>query len=253
MGFQGTTLIPGRSAIGTGISQTVKNSNWIHVAAQEPSPLQLTSGDDSLTSLMAGIIWEIDRNTNFTEQPQYPRANSRHIEQGHAFDLMWTANFNTHLKFPIAKNPTSEQALHLVLILFLSQPSLTHTMPETSHPHSIHGEMSKRAKVICAVSIIINALKQIAFPQKYTHHFLVRLHLAHKHDKDHTVHPNNNFQSVVCIEFRTIFVSSITDLSKTLQVSKGIVPKSLLICLSFLYQRATIGLAFTIPKLWWYC
>lgn len=77
---------------------------------------------------------------------------------------MWTANFNTHLKFPITKTPTSEQALHLVLILFLSQPSLTHTMPETSHPHSIHAEMSKRAKVIRAVSIIISALKQIAFP-----------------------------------------------------------------------------------------
>lgn len=83
MGFQGTILIPGRCAIGTGISQTVKNSNWIHTAVQEPSPLKPTSGDDSLI-VMAGIIWEIHRSTNCPKQLQYPRANSRHREQGYA-------------------------------------------------------------------------------------------------------------------------------------------------------------------------
>lgn len=80
MGFQGTILIPGRGATGTGISQTVKNSNWIHIAVQEPSPLQPTSGDDSLIISMARIIWKIDRNTNWPKQLQYARADSRHTK-----------------------------------------------------------------------------------------------------------------------------------------------------------------------------
>lgn len=92
MGFQGTILTPGRWAIGTGISQTVKNSNWINTAAQKPSPLPPTSGDDSLIYLTARIIWKIDRNANCLKQLQYPRANSRHIKQRYAFDLMCIAN-----------------------------------------------------------------------------------------------------------------------------------------------------------------
>lgn len=41
----------------------MKYSNQIHTAAQETAPLQLPSENDSIISLMVGIIWEIDRNT----------------------------------------------------------------------------------------------------------------------------------------------------------------------------------------------
>lgn len=94
MGFQGTILIPGRGATGTGISQTVKNSNWIHIALQEPSPLQPTSGDDSLIISMQGLFGKLTGTP--TGLSSYSMQELTLDMQSYAFDLIWIRNKIQH-------------------------------------------------------------------------------------------------------------------------------------------------------------
>jgi len=68
----------------------MKYSNQTHTAAQDPSPLLLFSENHSTISLMVGIIWETDSNSNCPKQLQCPRATTRHIGKANVFNSTWT-------------------------------------------------------------------------------------------------------------------------------------------------------------------